>query len=349
MWMGQAFVVNTQQTGPRGNDAFYSTNWGMLAATHTVGTGALMLRTMVSLEPLTVNDRRYPLLFQTGETAYGKPIVDGQHPHDAIMELGVQYARPLSAKTMLTLYYAAVGDGAAGPVAFPHRASAMEIPQATLGHHWLDSTHIVTNLATVGLNVGKFRFEESGFHGGEPDENRWNIDMGKMDSWSTRITYQPGFRWLMQASYAKLTHPEVTTPGDVERTTTSVQYTRPFANGAGWSSTLAWARNYKTAEGQGTQAILAETMLPVTKRDFISGRLEWSQRDELFPGKDTPYNVTALTGGYTHELGAYHALRTALGFNVSGYAIAEALKATYGSHPFGASMFIRFRLQDHNQ
>ena len=26
MWMGQAFVVNTQQTGPRGDDAFYSAN-----------------------------------------------------------------------------------------------------------------------------------------------------------------------------------------------------------------------------------------------------------------------------------------------------------------------------------
>ncbi len=349
MWMGQAFVVNTQQSGPRGRDGFYSANWGMLAAAHTVGKGAFMLRAMVSLEPATVSDRRYPLLFQTGETAYGKPIVDGQHPHDAIMELGIQYARSWSSHTMLTLYYAAVGDGAAGPVAFPHRASAMEIPQAALGHHWLDSTHIVTNLATVGLNAGKFRFEASGFHGGEPDENRWNIDMGKMDSWSTRVTYQPGFRWLAQASYAKLTNPEPAHEGDVGRTSTSVQYTRPLANGAGWSSTLAWARNYKTAEGRGTQAMLAETMLPVTKRDFISGRAEWSQRDELFPGHDEAYNVTAFTAGYTHEIGAYHALRTALGFNVSSYVIANALKPTYGSHPVGGSMFIRFRLQDHNQ
>ena len=54
-----------------------------------------MLRGMVSLEPATVTDRRYPLLFQTGETAFGKPIVDGQHPHDLFMELSVQYAHPL--------------------------------------------------------------------------------------------------------------------------------------------------------------------------------------------------------------------------------------------------------------
>jgi hypothetical protein len=31
---------------------------------------------MLSLEPATVTDRRYPELFQTGETAYGVPLVD---------------------------------------------------------------------------------------------------------------------------------------------------------------------------------------------------------------------------------------------------------------------------------
>ena len=123
-----------------------------------------MLRSMVSLEPLTVQNRRYPLLFQTGETAYGQPIVDGQHPHDLVMELGIQYARPLNSRAMMTFYYAPVGDAALGVVAFPHRASAMEIPQAALGHHWMDSTHIANNLATVGLNFGKMRFDS--FHRG---------------------------------------------------------------------------------------------------------------------------------------------------------------------------------------
>ena len=34
LWMGQAFVVATQQSGARGGDKVYSANWGMLAATH---------------------------------------------------------------------------------------------------------------------------------------------------------------------------------------------------------------------------------------------------------------------------------------------------------------------------
>lgn len=353
MWMGQAFVVNTQQTGPRGDDAFYSTNWGMLGAVHTAGKGAFMLRSMVSLEPLTVRNRRYPLLFQTGETAYGQPIVDGQHPHDLIMELSAQYAHQLNSRAMLTFYYAPVGDAAVGPVAFPHRASAMEIPQAALGHHWMDSTHIAVNLATVGLNVGKMRFEASGFHGREPNENRWNIDMGKMDSWSTRFTYQPGFNWLVQASYANLVNPEETHLGDVHRVVTSLQYTRPLANGLGWSSTIGWGRNYKVSEETATNAVLAETLFPVTKRDFLSGRFEWTQKDELFPDdhhdEAHAYNVAAFTGGYTREIGEYHALRTAVGFNMTAYAIEDALKASYGDHPFGASMFVRFRLQERSR
>ncbi|MBL8233027.1 MAG: hypothetical protein JNL98_31300, partial [Bryobacterales bacterium] len=74
-----------------------------------------------------------PLVFQTGEIANGKPIVDGQHPHDLLMELSIHYARPIGEKALINLYYAPVGDVALGPVAFPHRASAMELPQATLG------------------------------------------------------------------------------------------------------------------------------------------------------------------------------------------------------------------------
>ena len=145
MIMGQAFLVDTQQSGPRGADKLYSTNWFMISAQHSLGKGSVMFQSMLSLEPATITSERYPLLFQTGETAYGKPLVDAQHPHDLIMGFGVHYARPLAENTMLQLYYAPVGDPALGPVAFPHRASAFELPQATLSHHWQDSTHIAAN------------------------------------------------------------------------------------------------------------------------------------------------------------------------------------------------------------
>src|ERR1051325_11168474 len=71
MFMGNAFLVDTQQSGPRGGDKLYSANMLMFGAEHGVGRGSFMLMSMLSLEPATVTDRRYPLLFQTGETAFG--------------------------------------------------------------------------------------------------------------------------------------------------------------------------------------------------------------------------------------------------------------------------------------
>jgi len=148
MIMGLAFLVDTQQSGPRGADKLYSTNWLMVSAEHRLGSGSIMLQSMLSLEPATITSERYPLLFQTGETAYGKPLAEAQHPHDLFMGLGIHYAHPIGENTFLQLYYAPVGDPALGPVAYPHRALASELPQATLGHHWQDSTHIAANVAT---------------------------------------------------------------------------------------------------------------------------------------------------------------------------------------------------------
>jgi hypothetical protein len=70
---------------------------------------------MLSLDPATITGERCPLLFQTGETAYGKPLVDAQHPHNFIMSLGVHYAREFGEDTTLELYFAPVGDPALGP------------------------------------------------------------------------------------------------------------------------------------------------------------------------------------------------------------------------------------------
>src|SRR5260370_4489700 len=246
MFMGQGYLVDTQQSGPRGGDKLYAPNWFMGSVEHAVGKGALMFQTMLSLDPATITDRRYPLLFQTGETAYGNPLTDAQHPHDCLMGIGIHYARPLAGGTMLQLYYAPVGDPALGPVAFPHRASAAELPQAALGHHWQDSTHIASNVATVALKHKWIRLEASGFYGTEPNENRWNIDWGPMNSYSGRLSIYPSKNWMGQFSAGRLTRPERQEPGDVVRTTASLHYTRPLDAGNCWSTSLIWGRNHET-------------------------------------------------------------------------------------------------------
>ena len=287
MFMAQAFINDTQQSGPRGGDKLYSTNWFMANAQHPLRKkGAIEFQVMLSLEPATVTERRYPLLFQTGETAFGKPIVDGQHPHDFVMALGVQYARKLGENATLELYFAPVGDPALGPVAYPHRASAMELPQATLAHHWEDSTHIANEVVTAGIAYRKIKLEASGFYGSEPNENRWNIDHGPINSWSTRLWYLPGKNWAAQVSLGRLTHPEMLEPGDQLRTTASLEYSKPLA-GKSWNSSFIWGRNHSTYTKRNLNAYTLESVLPLGKNNFITGRAELVDKDELFAAQSS--------------------------------------------------------------
>ena len=236
MLHGNGFTANTQQQAEseRGRDAFFSTNWIMPMAQHKLGLGTLTVRAMFSLEPGTVGKENYPELFQQGETAYGAPIVDGQHPHDFVMELGALYDVPVGKSVLLSLYAAPVGDPAIGPTAYPHRQSASEDPIAALGHHQEDSTHIAFNVVTGGLTYKWARVELSGFHGGEPDEHRWKFQPSPnglaMDSVSTRVTVSPTADWTGQYSIAHIHSPEALYLGeDQQRQTASVMYHHTFS------------------------------------------------------------------------------------------------------------------------
>jgi hypothetical protein len=356
MLMGVGFISDVQQSGPRGGDRLYSTNWFMAAAEHSLGAnGAFMAELMLSLEPATVTDRRYPLLFQTGETAYGQAIVDGQHPHNLIMALGFHYTRSLGESTTLDAYFAPVGDPALGPVAYPHRDSAMELPEAALSHHLQDSTHIADEVVTLGIQRGRFKLEASGFYGTEPGENRWTIQTGAINSWSTRLWFFPTKNWAAQVSTGHLTHPEALEPGDQWRTTASVSYSKPMPGGS-WSSSLIWGRTHSTATQRNLNSYLLESVVPVRRRNFITGRAELVDKDELF--KDQPlleesldvrygstFRVGAYTIGYTRDIGSLRYLQTGVGVNFTAYTLPDAIKPYYGNHPIGGNIFIRFRLR----
>lgn len=349
MFMGQGFIVDTQETGPRGADKFYSTNYGMFGAQHGIGKGSFLFDLMISLEPATITGRRYPELFQTGETAFGKPLVDAQHPHNFIMGLGVHYAYPVGENTVVQVYFAPVGDPALGPVAFPHRASAEELPQAPLGHHWEDSTHIAYEVVTAAVLYRKVQLEASGFNGTEPGENRWNIGYGAINSWSTRLSYFPTRNWSAQVSVGRLARPERQEPGDVVRTTASVSYSVPM-DGGSWSTSLIWGRNHKLLTGTNGNAYLLESVVPIRKRNYLTGRIELVDKDELFdddpqsPLFGQSFRIGAYTLGYTRDIGHFHKMQTGIGANVTGYSMPAAIKPVYGDHPTSVDVFLRIRL-----
>jgi hypothetical protein len=340
MFMGLAYIVDTQQSGPRGGDKLYSPNWFMASAEHRAGAkGAFQVDLMLSLDPATITGERYPLLFQTGETAYGRALVDAQHPHNFVMALGLHYAYEISEDTTIDLYAAPVGDPALGPVAYPHRASAAELPEAPISHHLQDSTHISDDVLTVGISHKKLKLEASGFHGAEPGENRWIIQQGRIDSWSTRLWYFPSKNWAAQVSVGRITHPEALEPGDQLRSTASVSYTR-----AGWSSSLIWGRNHDTATQHNNNSYLVESVVPVARRNFITGRFELADKDELFPNSST-FRIGAYTLGYTRDVSLFSYVETGIGANFSFYTLPDAIKPVYGDHPVGGNIFIRLRLR----
>ncbi|MBV9401748.1 MAG: hypothetical protein JO062_27475 [Bryobacterales bacterium] len=358
--MGQTFIVETQQSGPRGADKLYSPNWIMATLSHRVGeNGAFQLDAMLSLDPATITGRRYPLLFQTGETAYGLPLVDAQHPHNFVMALGVHYARQVSENLSIEGYVAPVGDPALGPVAYPHRASAMELPEAAISHHWMDSTHVADEVITAGLAYKKWKLEASGFYGAEPGENRWIIETGPINSWSSRLWFFPSKNWAAQFSGGRIAHPEQLEPGDQVRTTASLAYTKPLAGGA-WSSTIAWGRNHSTATKRDLNSYLIESVLPMQRKNFITGRIEVVDKDELFADQPTleqqlnrvygsTFRVGAYTIGYTRDIALFRNAAMGIGANFSAYSLPGAIKPDYGDHPVGGNVFLRIRLKSANQ
>jgi hypothetical protein len=373
MASGEIFGVYSAQAGPRGRDKIFSTNWAMLMASHRLGRGTLTARSMVSGEPATITSKRYPLLFAGGETANGVPIINGQHPHDLFMELAALYKIPLGERSSIQIYGGPRGEPALGPAAYPHRASASENPVGVISHHLQDSTHIATNVITLGGTYGPVTLEASGFHGREPDEQRWGIESGAIDSFASRITFAPSPNWTGQFSIGRMKGPEATHPlRPVLRTTASVMYAR-----GGWATSLIWGRNVDLEYTQLPNvpvfplsgvvrprhivsvptriprqiynSFLAESTLRL-KRNWIWGRAESADRDSTFLFEEAPFvllideqrlaRVQAFTAGYERQL----MWGFGLGAQATQYRVPPLLEPIYSGYPRGVQVFLHWRL-----
>src|SRR5437764_516397 len=164
MLMGHLMLtgVYDTQNGPRGGDKTFLEGMLMGAARRDLANGdTINLRAMLSPDPL-MGKSGYPLLLASGETANGvTPLIDRQHPHDLFMELAASYAHRLGDADGIFLYAADPGEPALGPPAFMHRPSGMDIPDAPITHHWLDSTHIAFGVLTGGFVHDDWKLEVS--------------------------------------------------------------------------------------------------------------------------------------------------------------------------------------------
>ena len=352
-WMvmlhGFVFGQYDYQEGPRGDEQWGSLNWAMLMADREVGGGQLTLRFMPSLDPWTVGRCGYPMLAQSGETCHGEPLVDRQHPHDFFMELAAMYERAVSPSLALMVYAAPAGEPALGPVAFMHRPSAMDEPQAPLGHHWQDATHISFGVVTTGIYTRKWRLEASAFNGHEPDERRWNFDPIRLNSYSGRLTLNPTANWSFSLGYGRLDNPEREEPAeDVRRLVASAMHGRVLGRDGQWATTLIYGRN----EPQGhdaSQSVLLESEAVLNRRHTVFGRAEYVQKtghDLQVAGidEDARLNVSAVSLGYILELTRGRGVTVGLGARGSVNVVPRTIEAAYGSRtPVGGMVFLRLR------
>ncbi|PYQ45605.1 MAG: hypothetical protein DMF77_03745 [Acidobacteria bacterium] len=352
-WMGMvhgfADVVYDHQGGPRGDDDVFGPTMLMVMAQRPAARGTFGLRAMLSIDPATVGKSGYPLLLQTGETADGRtPLIDRQHPHDLFMELAAVYSHPLGKHGSVFGYFGLPGEPALGPPTFMHRFSAMELPEAPIGHHWLDSTHISFGVATAGLTFARWKVEASAFNGSEPDQNRWDIEAPRFNSASGRLTFNPSANWSLQASYGHLKEPEQLEPGiDVNRTTASVTYNRPRGGGSNWQSTLAWGHNAKDPGGN-TNAVLLESTLRTDRHTFF-GRGETARKDELFESgahAHEVFDVEKVSVGYIFDVVRSGHLALGVGGLGSLHFVPAKIEHEYGSRrPRSFMLFVRGELR----
>jgi hypothetical protein len=349
-----------RQGGPRGVTKVESANWFMPMAFHKLGKGTVQLRGMFSFEPFTFPPGGSPLLFQTGETYKGQPLIDKQHPHDLFMELSAQYTHPLGERGTWFTYFGYPGEPALGPVAFMHRMSASENPSATLSHHLQDSTHISFGVLTTGFTYRWFKVEGSLFNGREPDENRYDFDTHKWNSRSARLSIMPNSNWTFQISHGFLRSPEAQEPDvDIRRTTASLQYNKTFDRG-NWASAFIWGGNHASSPGEihNLNGYTVESTVNFLDKNYLYTRLELVDKNELLQNEllrpsdrallgitdDHPsFRIGAYTFGGVRDLWNTNKVSFAIGSDLTFYSKPSILDGIYGSHPVSWKLFFRVR------
>jgi hypothetical protein len=346
---GVVYGEFNHQGTARGGSEFVVPNWWMGMASRAAGRGQLTLTSMFSVDPATVGRDGYRELFQSGEALDGRPLIDRQHPHDLFMQLAVVWRIPLNAATGLTLAGGPAGEPALGPVAFMHRASAADNPTAPLGHHTFDSTHVAFGVVTAAVDRGPFVVEASLFNGREPDQDRWDFDFGRLDSFSGRLWFRPTSEWEFQVSSGRLKEPEELEPGhDVVRSTASAAWTRAAA-GSMAAVTVGFGRN--VSDHGNRNALFAEAARQ-SGAQTLYGRVEALQLEGTLldhdghddgPHSTVPGTLVALTLGAVRDVWTWRGFEGGVGADVTLYGVPETLRPSYSNHPLSFHVFFRLR------
>ncbi len=321
---------------------FSTPNWIMGDYTYTFDESHLMrIRSMMSFDVLTDGSRGYPLLLQSGEG-----LVDRQHPHDLFSEISITYKYRVSNNTMLELYAGLPGEPSIGPPVFMHRSSALSNPDAPLGHHLQDATHITYGVVTMGMLFKSLKVELSAFNGSEPDEDRYGIETPKLNSYSSRITYNPTNELSVQTSAAYLTDPEHRGV-NARRLTSSLLYTTIFSKDRWFAASAVFGMNREDKE-DALLSVLLEGSLYHGKSNIYS-RYEFVQRTdhdlqiERADQSHTIYDTHTISVGYSYNILSLASIDLSTGIQAGYNFLPRSLSGLYGSTPYALQVYVSLK------
>jgi hypothetical protein len=197
------------------------------------------------------------------------------------------------------------------------------------------------------------KIEGSVFTGREPDENRYDFDRPRFDSFSGRASWNPTQNLALQVSHGYIKSPEGLEP-DLKRhrTTASAIYNQPLGHDRNWSTSFVWGQNHDTHEGK-TQSFLLETNYQ-RGRDTVYARwerVEKSGHELVLAGGDlgeiSPVN--AATFGYVRDLSHGDKIDLGIGGQFTVNTWPDDLDRYYGDGlGYAFEFFLRIRPSLHN-
>jgi hypothetical protein len=336
---GDVTLGYDRQSGLRHRDQLSSLNWLMLTSGHPLGGGLLRLRTMLSAEALTVPEPGYPELLQTAFAYKGETISDREHPEAPVMEAALLYERALSHGLASSIYIAPVGEPALGPANYLHRPSAAFDPIAPLGHLSQDGTHVSYGTGTLGLFTRRLKVEASIFNSAHPDPGAGFAYHVHLNSWSSRVSWNPGQAWSVSASGGHLA-PSTGAHAHDAAARLGISAMRVVrAQGGTWSTAFLWGADVPTSTNRAVNTLLGESTLAFS-RQVVFGRAEYVQRTSadlaLIGSVPSVLALGAVSAGYGHRLAAVGSFQAWAEARGTVNLLPPELELFYGTrHPVG--------------
>ena len=217
-------------------------------------------------------------------------------------------------------------------------------------------------VVTGGIFTRKVQLEASYFNSRDPDQNRWDFDHIKFDSYSSRLTINPAAEWSLSTGYGYLKSHEVFDPSEsMHRVTASVLNGKKIGVDGQIASALIWGANKHASHPNMSHSLLAETEAILDRSNTVFGRAEWVQKsaEDLVVDNGSPvavasgaptfpteqsFNVSAIQLGYIREITRTHWATVGLGAAGTVNFVPALLEANYGSRtPLGVFVFLRAR------